>query len=149
MTAGENTHLFQLPNGVKVGALICWENLFAPLARESVASGAQVLVQLTNDIWFGKTAEPFQHNLASVLRAVENRVPVVIASNAGPSQIIDAYGRVVAAAPSVFAPEIVQADIAVAARGTVFRRFGDRFLLLLMVAFVFRMIPHGSYGPEQ
>jgi apolipoprotein N-acyltransferase len=146
MTASENAHLFQLPNGVRVGALICWENLFAPLARESVASGAQVLVQLTNDIWFGKTAEPFQHNLASVLRAVENRVPVVIASNAGPSQIIDAYGRIVAAAPSVFAPEIVQADIAVAARETVFRRFGDGFLLLLMVAFVFRMRPHGFLG---
>ncbi len=146
MTAGENAHLFKLPNGVKVGALICWENLFAPLARESVASGAQVLVQLTNDIWFGKTAEPFQHNLASVLRAVENRVPMVIASNAGPSQIIDAYGRVVAAAPSVFAPEIVQADIAVAARETVFRRFGDGFLLLVIVAFVFRMRPHGFLG---
>ena len=40
MTAGENAHLFQLPNGVRVGALICWENLFAPLARESVASSA-------------------------------------------------------------------------------------------------------------
>jgi apolipoprotein N-acyltransferase len=145
MTAGENAHLFQLPDGVKVGALICWENLFAPLARESVASGAQVLVQLTNDIWFGKTAEPFQHNLASVLRAVENRVPVVIASNAGPSQIIDTYGRIVAAAPSIFAPEIVQADIAVAARETVFQRFGDGFLLLVMVAFVFRMIRHGFF----
>jgi len=73
-------------------------------------------------------------------------VPMVIASNAGPSQIIDAYGRVVAAAPSVFAPEFVQADIAVAARETVFRRFGDGFLLLLMVAFVFRLIPHGFLG---
>ena len=102
MTPGENAQLFKVSNDLTVGALICWENVFARLARESVKDGADVLVQLTNDVWFGHSAAPRQHNLMSVMRAVENRVPIVIASNTGPSQIIDRYGRVVASAPDIF-----------------------------------------------
>jgi apolipoprotein N-acyltransferase len=132
MTRGENAHLFRLPNGVKVGALICWENLFAPLARDSVASGAQILVQLTNDVWFGRTAAPLQHNLASVLRAVENRVPVVIASNSGPSQVIDTHGRVVASVARLFSAEIVTAEVAAEPAAPVYTYLGDFFALLMI-----------------
>ena len=83
-----------LADGTRIAALICWENLFVEQTRDAVGQGAQVIVQLTNDAWFGHSAASRQHNLASVLRAVESRVPVVITSNAGPSQIIDADGRV-------------------------------------------------------
>lgn len=132
MTPGETAHLFPLSNGVKIGALICWENLFAPLARESVAAGAQILVQLTNDVWFGNTAAPHQHNLASVLRAVENRVPIVIASNTGPSQIIDAHGRIVASARRMFGEDAVGGEITPGSHRTIYTRFGDAFVFVLM-----------------
>lgn len=111
MTPGETAQLFQMPNHTKIGALICWENLFAPLARDSVESGAQVLVQLTNDVWFGNTAAPYQHNLATVMRAVENRVPIVIASNSGPSQIIDAYGRVLGRTSRIFDSSVIETTV--------------------------------------
>ncbi len=62
---------------------------------------------LTNDGWFGRTAEPIQHNLATVLRAVENRVPIVVSSNSGPSHIIDPYGRVIVQAHGIFTEEVV------------------------------------------
>lgn len=116
MTPGDQTQLFKLPNGLKIGTLICWENLFANLSQESVNNGAQVLVQLTNDVWFGNTAAPHQHNLMSILRAVETRTPIVIASNTGPSQIIDAYGRVVSVMTSIYQDGIVAGEINLARR---------------------------------
>ena len=139
MTPGENAHLFQLSNGLKIGALICWENLFAHLARESVASGAQLLVQLTNDVWFGNTAAPLQHNLASILRAVENRVPVVIASNTGPSQIIDAYGRLVAGVPDIFSEGKAVGEISTGGGSAVYSIVGDYFVLVIVSGLAFRV----------
>ncbi|HNV27226.1 MAG TPA: apolipoprotein N-acyltransferase, partial [Nitrospira sp.] len=58
LTPGDAGQLFALTPQMSVSALICWENLFSRLARESVRGGAQLLVQLTNDVWFGPTAAP-------------------------------------------------------------------------------------------
>lgn len=130
LTPGDRRQLFSLSPGISVGALICWENLFSDLARESVNGGAQVLVQLTNDVWFGRTAAPRQHNLMSVMRAVENRTPVVIASNTGPSQVIDGYGRVVVTTSDSFQESTTAAAVALGGGGTVYSRTGDLFVLL-------------------
>ena len=132
MTPGNDAQLFNVADDLSVGALICWENLFASLARESVQNGARLLVQLTNDAWFGNSAAPHQHNLMSVMRAVENRVPVVIASNTGPSQIIDAYGRIVAGAPGLFSEGIVTGVIQTGAAGTLYNAVGDRVLFSML-----------------
>lgn len=130
LTPGDAGQLFALTPQMSVSALICWENLFSRLARESVRGGAQLLVQLTNDVWFGPTAAPRQHNLMSVMRAVENRVPIVIASNTGPSQVIDGYGRVVATTPDTFLESTITAAIAIGGSGTLYSRTGDWFVLL-------------------
>lgn len=128
MTPGKSAQLFNMTTDFSVGALICWENVFAPLARESVRNGAHLLVQLTNDVWFGHSAAPWQHNLMSVMRAVENRVPIVIASNTGPSQIIDGYGRVVASAPTIFTKGLATGSIHTGVGGTVYTAVGDVFV---------------------
>lgn len=132
MTPGNDAQLFKVADDLSVGALICWENLFASLARESVQNGARLLVQLTNDAWFGNSAAPHQHNLMSVMRAVENRVPVVIASNTGPSQIIDAYGRIVAGVPGLFSEGIVTGVIQTGAADTLYNAVGDRVLFSML-----------------
>lgn len=132
MTPGESPQLFHLPHDLSVGALICWENVFATLARESVRNGAQVLVQLTNDVWFGRSAAPWQHNLMSVMRAVENRVPIVIASNTGPSQIIDGYGRVVAGTTTIFTKGLTTGNIHSGDGGTVYTVIGDLFVFTIL-----------------
>jgi apolipoprotein N-acyltransferase len=129
MTPGEVRQQFTLDDGTRIGVLICWENLFADFVRPAVGDGAQLLVQLTNDAWFGRTAASRQHNLASVLRAVENRTPVVIASNTGPSQIIDPYGRVVATVPTLFGEGMTSADITLGVGGTPYTRMGDLYVL--------------------
>jgi apolipoprotein N-acyltransferase len=86
------------------------------------------VVQLTNDVWFGRTAAPWQHNRASVLRAVETGTPVVIASNTGPSQIIDGRGRVVATAATWFDAATVTADVPLRDGTTPYARTGDGWL---------------------
>jgi apolipoprotein N-acyltransferase len=129
MTPGEVQRQFMLPDGARVGVLICWENLFADFVRPAVQDGAQLLVQLTNDAWFGRTGAPRQHNLASVLRAVENRTPVVIASNAGPSQIIDPYGRVTASVPTLFSEGVATDAVPLGSGGTPYTHAGDLFAL--------------------
>lgn len=99
ITPGDSFKHFPLGEGYRVSPIICWENIFADHITALVSEGSDLIVQLTNDNRFGRTAAPYQHNAASVFRAVENRVPIVIASNTGPSQIIDSFGRIVAEVP--------------------------------------------------
>ncbi|MBW2066128.1 MAG: apolipoprotein N-acyltransferase, partial [Deltaproteobacteria bacterium] len=61
---------------VSPGILICFEAIFPEIAREHVANGADILVNLTNDAWFGRTSAPFQHLSMAVFRAVENDRPL-------------------------------------------------------------------------
>jgi apolipoprotein N-acyltransferase len=78
----------------KLGVLICFEDIFPDLARNFVLHGANFLVNITNDAWFGPTSAAEQHLQASVFRAVENRVPVIRAANTGVSCFIDSTGKV-------------------------------------------------------
>lgn len=77
---------------IAVGPLICYEDIFPSLARGSVRAGADALVVLTNNGWFGESGAAAQHAAHSVLRAVETRRPVLRIGNAGWSGWIDEYG---------------------------------------------------------
>jgi apolipoprotein N-acyltransferase len=79
---------------VPTGALICYEDIFPALARESVLEGAELLAVLTNNAWFGEGGAAHQHATHSVLRAVENRRPLVRVGNSGWSGWIDEYGNI-------------------------------------------------------
>jgi apolipoprotein N-acyltransferase len=87
--------LVGLPSGAAAfGPLICYEDLFPRLARESVLAGSDVLAVLTNDAWYGEEGAAYQHAAHSVLRAVETRRPVLRCGNDGWSGWIDEYGGV-------------------------------------------------------
>jgi len=79
---------------VGVGPLVCYEDTFPRLARESVRAGADVLYVATNNAWYGEEGGAPQHAAHSVLRAVENRRPVMRVGNAGWSGWIDSYGTI-------------------------------------------------------
>lgn len=130
--AGDGDAAFDIPGAsagpIRVATTICWESEFAALTRRSVADGARVMVQLTNDAWFGDTRAAAQHNMASVMRAVENRVPVVLASNTGPSQVIDSHGRIAARVEGHGRRGVASASVPLgAAGGTVYTRVGEAF----------------------
>jgi len=75
------------------GALVCYEDVFPELAREHALAGADVLVVVTNDAWYGREAGAYQHAAHSVLLAAATGLPVVRCGNAGWSGTIDPLGR--------------------------------------------------------
>jgi apolipoprotein N-acyltransferase len=77
-----------------VGPLICYEDVFPSLARDSVRAGADVLAVLTNDAWYGEGGAAYQHAAHSVLRAIETRRPVLRCGNGGWSGWIDEFGSI-------------------------------------------------------
>jgi apolipoprotein N-acyltransferase len=82
-------------DGQGLGVLICYESIFPVLARKAVNQGAQYLVVITNDAWFGRSSAPRQHYDHAVLRAVEHRRSVIRAANTGISGLIRPDGRTV------------------------------------------------------
>lgn len=93
-TSGDKAVPFELTDlGVKTSVLICYEDVFPQLGRDSTAPDTDFLVNLTNDGWFGEGAEQWQHAAMSVFRSVENRVPLVRCTNNGVTCWIDAWGR--------------------------------------------------------
>jgi len=84
-----------MPNRtIKIGSLICYEDVFPALARESVLEGAAALFVATNSAWYGQSGASFQHMAHSVLRAVENRRIVFRVGNDGWTGWIDEFGNV-------------------------------------------------------
>jgi apolipoprotein N-acyltransferase len=81
--------------GQRVACLVCYEAVFPELSAEAVEAGADLLVNMTNDSWFGWTSGPRQHLMHSLLRAAETGRPLVRAANSGISVIVGADGRVV------------------------------------------------------
>ena len=95
--SGKELKVFKTPLG-DFQVLICFESMFAYLARRGVKKGAQFLVIQTNDSWFLKSNAAKTHFIMAVFRAVENRVWVVQCANTGVSGIVDPWGRILAEA---------------------------------------------------
>jgi apolipoprotein N-acyltransferase len=92
-TPGESVVLLAAPPDT-AGVLICFESIYPEISREARARGANLLVIITNDEWFGKTGALYQHASMSVFRAVENRLPLARCANTGLSFFVDTRGRV-------------------------------------------------------
>ena len=88
---GEGPKLFSI-NNVQLGPMICVEGLYPRYVREIAALGAQILLNATNDAWFGRTSEPSQHLYLTAFRSIETRRPMVRAATAGHSAVIDIDG---------------------------------------------------------
>jgi apolipoprotein N-acyltransferase len=127
-TPGAGPHNLTLPWG-KFGMLICYEAIFPDLTRRFVDRGAQFLVNITNDAWFGRTSAPYQHLSMATLRAVENHVPIARAANTGISALIDSRGRVVQST-GLFTREVLSGRIKIDKSRSFYTEFGDIFAYL-------------------
>ncbi|NQT32346.1 MAG: apolipoprotein N-acyltransferase [Candidatus Omnitrophica bacterium] len=135
----------------KFGVLICFEDVFPYITREFVRSGADFIVNITNDAWFGETAAPVQHLQASVFRAVENRVPVIRVANTGISCFVDSTGEVLSSVElegkRIFVGGFATASVNVYDGQTLYTAFGDIFILICFIMFIFLLIIEG-YLPK-
>jgi apolipoprotein N-acyltransferase len=95
---GVNTRALK-SGGLALGVLLCYEAIFAGQAQTRVEQGANLLVNISNDAWFGLTSAPLQHLHLTALRAVEQNRWVVRGTNTGISAFIDPLGRIHRAGP--------------------------------------------------
>jgi apolipoprotein N-acyltransferase len=109
-----------------LGVMICFESAFPQIARKLTISGAGLLVVMTNDAWFGRTAAAEQHFDMSVLRAIENRRYVVRSAATGISGVIDPYGRTMDSA-AIFTARTIHEYVGVLRVRTIYTTFGDWF----------------------
>jgi apolipoprotein N-acyltransferase len=125
----------------KIGVLICFEAIFPELARSMVQNGAQLLINITNDAWFGKTSAPYQHLSMVVFRAVENHVAVARAANTGISAFVDPVGRLVDETP-LFEEAIRIRSLPVMNHKSFYARHGDIFAIgCILVSVILCVIP--------
>jgi apolipoprotein N-acyltransferase len=126
------------PGPVKFGVAICYEVIFPNLVRQFAANGAEFLVTVTNDAWFGRSAAPAQHFAMVVFRSVENHLAFARAANTGISGFIDPFGRIVEATP-IFTEQAVRTTMQVWRPETFYSRHGDVFAYgcVIICAFLF------------
>lgn len=118
-------------NGRSLGVLICFEAIFPQLARDLVNKGAAVLINLTNDAWFGKSSAPYQHLSMAVFRCVETRRPMIRAANTGFSAFISPSGKIMSRS-DLFSEAVLYGAVATNNKDlTFYTRYGDLFALVL------------------
>jgi apolipoprotein N-acyltransferase len=112
--------------GEKFGTPICYEIIFPDLVRRFTKCGADFLVTITNDGWYGTTSAPYQHFANAIFRAVENRRFLLRAATTGVSGIVDPYGRIVSST-AVGEKTTLTGRVTPSHRPTFYARFGDLF----------------------
>ncbi len=146
---GRTVEVFEMKGAgadpVRVGVMICYEDIIPAFTRRLHEKQPHFLVNITNDAWFGRTTEPYQHLSLATFRAIENRRFLVRATNTGVSAIVDPVGRILQAT-SLDRPEVLVADVARLHGETPYQRYGDVFAwgccglgaLLVLVSFLRR-----------
>ena len=111
---------------VKFAPLICFEGIFPRLVRRFVNNGAQFLVNVTDDGWWGRTSGQFQLAEMAILRCIENRISMVRCANTGVSMFIDPYGRV-KGRTKTFVRVTQSTRVSLREGETFYSRYGDVF----------------------
>lgn len=114
-------------NGHRIGTFICYESVFPAFIRKFVSQGAQVLFNLSNDSWFGRTAARYQHLNIVRMRAAENRRWILRSTNDGITASIDPAGRIMREGPSYQAIS-ERVDFSYLDETTFYTRWGDWFV---------------------
>ena len=119
---------------IKLGVTICSENFFPEISRQWARNGVNLLINITNDAWFGNTSALPQHFAMNVLRAVETGRPVVVAGNSGISGIIDQTGKIVSTLP-VYQRGFLTGKVSYVRypAKTFYGEFGNFFVIIILV----------------
>lgn len=132
---------------------ICYDAIFGDLVREAIREGSRLMVNITNDGWFGRSTAPYQHLNLVRYRAIENGMPVARLANSGVSSFIDQYGHF-DKNTEIFTDVVVQRKVPLKTRDTLYTKIGDCvetsllwfFLAYVLagLAFLFRKKPKAT-----
>ena len=142
-TSGTGPRVFSLPMGVRAAPLICYEDLMPDLTRKFVGeTRANVLINLTNDAWYGRSVGPWQHLRLAQSRAIETRRSLLRITNTGVTSLVNAKGEVVQSLP-MFTGAVMRSEVDILTGETYYVRFGDWFAwgmtFLLAAILLFRL----------
>ncbi|MSP40113.1 MAG: apolipoprotein N-acyltransferase [Deltaproteobacteria bacterium] len=133
-SAGPGPVAFFFARGVRVAPLICYEDLMPQVARRFVSEArANLLVNLTNDAWYGNTIGPWQHLWLAQSRAIETRRSLLRVTNTGVTSLVNAKGEVVKTLP-MFTAAVMQTEVDILNEETYYVRFGDWFAWGMTIA---------------
>ena len=154
LVPGTSAEPLVVPGRARLGVLICYEDILAASARELVARGADLLVNLTNDDWFGESLALVQHQQLALFRAVETKRYLLRCTTTGSTAVISPLGRVIAQAP-LHEPATLTVDVHTMGIQTFYVRYGDLFgyACVLFVAGTvvlgWRRRRGGAYNPRR
>ena len=111
---------------------ICYDAIFGDLVREAINEGSRLMVNITNDGWFGRSTAPYQHLNLVRYRAIENGMPTARLANSGITAFIDQYGHF-DGNTEIFTDRVIQRKMPLRSRDTVYTHIGDAVEMTLLV----------------
>ena len=141
---GDGPRALALTSGIRVAPLICYEDLMPALSRRFIREErADLLINLTNDAWYGRTTAPWQHARLALWRAIETRRSLVRVTNTGLTTVINARGEMVRTLP-LFTPGVMKVQVDILEGETPYVRYGDWFAwsatLLALAVLALRLV---------
>lgn len=121
---GKEHTIFNVGKTIKAAPLICYEAIFPEFVRQFAKKGANLLVMITNDGWFGKSTGPYHHAEMARLRAIECGIPIARSANSGVSMFVDAFGRM-SARTGLYERAVITQKIYLMNLNTIYTRWGN------------------------
>jgi len=138
-TPGRKFVIFDLDSNISFGSMICYESVLPYISESFVDKGADFLVNITNDGWYGKTSEPMQQGLLTRFRSIESGRSMVRAANTGVSFIFDPKGRVLTKS-KLETVAVLKAEVPITDYETYYRKNGDIFMRIIILVSLFFVI---------
>ena len=137
---GNKIKAISINNYYKFVPLICYEILFSKLIFKTSYQDISIIINITNDAWFGNTIGPIQHFQFAKIRAVEFGIPVIRVANTGYSALVSPYGEVIKKLnfneEGTFSFKLINK-----LKNTMFRKYGDySFIILISLTFLFNLL---------
>jgi apolipoprotein N-acyltransferase len=129
---GTESTVYSIGDSVRAAPFICYESIYPGFVRKRLRKGANLIVHITNDGWFGKTTGPYQHATMARMRVIENGVSMARCANTGISMLVDPTGRVLEQT-DLYNRTILEGMLPLSSAATFYARFGDWFILLCLM----------------
>jgi len=136
--SGKERTVFVHPK-TKFGVNVCFESIFPDETRQYAKNGSEILINLTNDAWFGRTCAPYQHFSINVFRAVENRMEIARAANSGISGFVNKLGQP-QFTTKIYTQNLSRTFMKLRNETTFYTRFGDIFSIVCLISFLILLV---------